>query len=145
MTPAQIVARDKIEFLELIKSKIPTAKHWIKGFDNIFQYDGTQCYCLNGAVNAVKNDYLFAGRDKNAITLLEYWVIADLTTTFSKFKHYCIIDENFRNYIVRYNDYPNTTYEDIVKVIDLTIAKIRRSLPPQSLTETNDEEGKGKA
>lgn len=129
----------------MVKSKIPTAKHWIKGINDLWQFDGTQCYCLNGAVNAVNNDYLFAGRDKNAMTLLKYWVIIDLTKTFTQTKHYCIIDENFRNYIVRYNDHPNTTYEGVVKVIDLTIEKIKRSLPPQSLTETNDEEGKGKA
>lgn len=106
--------QEQIDFLKAVKAKIDTPETWLKNIETSVNDDGKKCYCVMGA--------WWNLRVSNNIMRNNSWSAHDalLESLPKKFKKH--------NSIVKYNDAPDTTHKDIMKLFDKTIARLEKKL-----------------
>lgn len=105
-----------VEYLKRIRSKINTPDLWTKGKYADHRNDVT-CYCLLGALYSIVFNELPDENERKFRTLIGN-VIKVAYPDRRRYKD-IMTDE----IIVNFNDHPDTTHDDVMRVLDIAIER----------------------
>lgn len=101
-----------VDYLKKARKLIEKEENWIKGAN----HDGFGGYCLNGALNKAIH-----GNKDNSSSNVKYIMHKKL-----RYKMQNLIENKVLTSLTGFNDLPETTHKDVLKLLDKAIKEISK-------------------